>query len=917
MLSGQEIQQALAKFVARWSAYRGTERAEAQTFLNELFAAYGSDRADSGARFEDFVASAGFMDLHLPGVLIVEMKAPGVPLSKAADQRERYWRESSDDEAGTPAARWVVACNFGEFEVWEPGRFPNSPRARFTLAELPDRYDALLFLQAESSEPVFSEHRRALTTEAARHVAALYTSMADRAAAPVDEIQRFTMQLVWCLFAEDLGMLDGYPLQKTVDELLKQSDPDSARDIGYLFQILNQKGDHNRKGRYSGTRYVNGELFARPAAVVMDRAELQHLRAAAEFDWRAVDPTIFGSLLEGVLGEERRERLGAHYTHESDILKIVVPTIVRPWRDRIDAVETVSGGVALLGELCAFRVLDPACGCGNFLYVSYRELRALEWSLKQRIRDIAARTGVPAPVGPLPYFPITNLHGMDIERYAALVARVTLWMGHRQMVELYGEAEPVLPLVALSGIITTDALRAPWPEVDVIVGNPPFLGSQLIRGNLGDGYVAWLEKAFGVGVKDLCVYWFRRAHDHLKVGQRAGLVGTNSISQNRGREASLQYIVEHGGVITDAVSSQQWPGEAKVHVSLVNWIKEPQVGPASYELDGEPVGGVTSSLRALGAGAEVAVVRPLGPNASHCFQGPIPMSGGFVISTEQASALLSESSASYSDVVRPYLTSGNIADDIAQAPGRWVIDFNVMTLEAARRYPSALRIVEEAAREDRESQGGAWWQFGRPRPAMRTAIAHLQRYIAVGRHGKRMFFAWVDLNTMASDATNVFSFDDDYSMGVLMSKAHDAWAWARSSTLKGDLRYTPTTVFATFPWPAATFAQRQVIGDSSRALYARRSELCVEQGMGLTKLYNLMEDGAFADLAALHRTLDQAVVDAYGWPRAFAQDSEALVDLLAQRNREIADGVRPYDPFAFLRSDDEADRPPDWGARAR
>lgn len=921
MLSGQEIQQALAKFVARWSAYRGTERAEAQTFLNELFAAYGSDRADSGARFEDFVASAGFMDLHLPGVLIVEMKAPGVPLSKAADQRERYWRESSDDEAGTPAARWVVACNFGEFEVWEPGRFPNSPRARFTLAELPDRYDALLFLQAESSEPVFSEHRRALTTEAARHVAALYTSMADRAAAPVDEIQRFTMQLVWCLFAEDLGMLDGYPLQKTVDELLKQSDPDSARDIGYLFQILNQKGDHNRKGRYSGTRYVNGELFARPAAVVMDRAELQHLRAAAEFDWRAVDPTIFGSLLEGVLGEERRERLGAHYTHESDILKIVVPTIVRPWRDRIDAVETVSGGVALLGELCAFRVLDPACGCGNFLYVSYRELRALEWSLKQRIREIAARTGVPAPVGPLPYFPITNLHGMDIERYAALVARVTLWMGHRQMVELYGEAEPVLPLVALSGIITTDALRAQWPEVDVIVGNPPFLGSQLIRGNLGDAYVAWLEKAFGVGVKDLCVYWFRRAHDHLKVGRRAGLVGTNSISQNRGREASLQYIVEHGGVITDAVSSQQWPGEAKVHVSLVNWIKEPQVGPASYELDGEPVGGVTSSLRALGAGAEVAVVRPLGPNAGWCFQGPIPAGSGFIIAEQVAYDLLSDQSAAYSEVVRPYLTASDITEDPEQRPGRWIIDFNQMPLEQAMKFPRALRIVEDEVRPfrqtvRREGHRRNWWLFGEPRVGLRRQIAGLERYASVGIHGKRLLIAWTAIGTLGSNATDAIAFDDDYSMGILLSKAHDSWAWARSSTLETRLRYTPSSVFETFPWPDPTPAQRSSIAKASQILYARRSELCLEYSIGLTKLYNLMEDGAFADLAALHRTLDQAVVDAYGWPRAVAQDSEALVGLLSQRNREIADGVRLYDPFAFLRSDDEADRPPDWGARA-
>ena len=294
MRSGLEIQAVLAKFVAKWSGYSGSEKAEAQTFLNELFACYGSDRGEVGAKFEHFAASAGFMDLFWSAHLIVEMKAPTVALEKAKEQRVRYWQESSDSAEDIPAARFVVACNFNEFEVWEPGRFPNEPRTRFPLEELPDRYDSLLFLQSETVEPVFSEHRRELTTEAATHIAALYNSLADRSAAPPDEIQRFTMQLVWCLFAEDLGMLDGYPLQNTVDALLKEQNPDSARDIGYLFTLLNQKGNHNRQGWYEGTRYVNGELFKHPAAVFMNRGELEHLRGAAEFNWRAVDPTIFG-----------------------------------------------------------------------------------------------------------------------------------------------------------------------------------------------------------------------------------------------------------------------------------------------------------------------------------------------------------------------------------------------------------------------------------------------------------------------------------------------------------------------------------------------------------------------------------------------------------------------------------------------
>ena len=208
---------------------------------------------------------------------------------------------------------------------------------------------------------------------------------------------------------------------------------------------------------------MNGELFARPAAVFMNREELVHLRKAAEFNWKTVDPTIFGSLMEGVLGEERRERLGAHYTHESDIMKIVTPTIIRPWRERIAATSTPAEARELLDELCAFRVLDPACGCGNFLYVAYRELRALEQEIKHRVVSLAAQTGIPAPSTAGIYYPLANIRGIDIERIAVLIARVTLWMGHRQMIDRFGEAEPVLPLIDLSGIRAADALQVEWP----------------------------------------------------------------------------------------------------------------------------------------------------------------------------------------------------------------------------------------------------------------------------------------------------------------------------------------------------------------------------------------------------------------------------------------------------------------------
>ncbi|MDQ4491747.1 hypothetical protein RBS60_16220 [Sinomonas sp. ASV486] len=900
MRSGEEIRAALVKFATKWGGYTGSEKAEAQTFLNDLFAAYGTDRLEVGGRFEDFKSSAGFMDLHWPGNLIVEMKAPGIAVASARDQVERYWKESADDDADVPAARWVLICNFGSFELWEPGRFPTKPRYSFPLTELPDRYDALLFLADAAVEPVFIEHHRHLSREAAKLVADLYHSLLDRAAAPVNEIQRFVLQAVWCLYAEDLLMLEDYPMQNLVARLRAHPELNPAAEFQFFFTVLNQKGNHNRTGHYAGTHYVNGDLFSSVFGVALDQDELKLLASAAEFDWRQVDPTIFGSLLEGVLGPERRSALGAHYTHEADIMKVVTPTIIRPWREKIDAIASPQAGVDLLDELCAFKILDPACGCGNFLYVAYREMRALESELKTKIKQVAHEKGLPVPAGDLPFYPLHNLYGLEIEPVAVLISRLTLWMGQRQMIDRFGLAEDPLPLVDMSSIKHADSLQTQWPKVDAIIGNPPFLGSQFIRGRLGDDYAEWLAKRFKVGIKDLVTYWFRIAQDQLKPGQRAGLVGTNSVSQNRARSASLDYIVSTGGVITDAVSSQKWPGEAKVHVSIVNWIKKPADTVKEFSLDGFEVPAISASLTPLDPHSWIPAV--LRANKGRCFQGPIPVGAGFILSDDEARRLLDENPR-YADVVRPYLNGEDITERPDQTPSRWTIDFGLRALEEARQYPAALDIVRNRVRPIRETNNrkvyrDIWWLFGENRPGMRRSLGNLNRFVAGGAQGKRLFVAFQDSSTCPSNLTNVFTFDDDYSMGILLSKAHEMWAWHQSSTLKGDLRYTPTTVFATFPWPdPVTPEQREKVAELSRAVVGRREAICLRENFGLTKLYNLVDDGAYADLKKLHRQLDETVAECYGWPRSAAQDSDEIVRRLTDLNKEISNGTRQYSPF--------------------
>jgi hypothetical protein len=892
VLTGEEIRSALTAFAARWSVYEGSERSEAQTYLNELFACYGTDRSEV-AHFEKHQAGR-FVDLMWPRVCLIEMKAPGEAkrLAKHREQALRYWRESADSETNTPATPYVVLCAFSKLEIWEPGSYPGAPRVVLDLIDLPDQYDTLLFLAGR--EPVFAGGQAALTREAVVHLVDLYEQLTSRRAADPDVLRDFLLQSVWCLFAEDLGQIPEHGFMRILDELIAQPHHSSADELGQLFEWLNKPGERPEHGLYAGTPYANGGLFESPARVHLNVDELKHLRDAAQFQWRDVQPSIFGSLLEGGLGHDQQWRLSAHYTHEADIQKVVQPTIVEPWRERIENLTTHAEAVAAQNDLLNYVVLDPACGSGNFLYVAYRELRRLEQRLHEREVELRRKAGLKEQGSLSLHFPLSNMKGIEIESFAVALARVTLWMGHKLAVDELDLPESTLPLADLSGIQIGDALRVPWPRADAIIGNPPFHGDRHLRRVLGGDYVEWLKGEFGIGVKDYCVYWFRKAHDQLESGKRAGLVGTNSISQNRARRVSLQYILENGGAITAAVSTQDWPGEAAVDVSIVNWIKGEPPRSERRMLDGEEVAAISAALT---TGTNPENADALSTNHGIAFQGYIPGANYFV---DEPNVTLRKS---YPTVVRPFLSAEDIANRPDQRASRYIVDFALLTLEDAAEYPEALELVRSQAKHFREesrsySRNPRWWQFLWPRPVLRSAIENKSRFIIGTRVGKRILFCWASKDIVPSDGCNAFALDDDFAIGLLSSGTHLHWARAQSSTLEDRIRYTPTSAFETFPWPdPVTDARREEIAELARKIVARRQEICLERQIGLTRLYNEVDDGAYADLAALQHKLDEAVCAAYGWPRSIAADPDQTNARLLALNQEIAAGKRPYDPF--------------------
>lgn len=897
-LTGEEIRRNLTAFVARWRGYAGSERAEAQTFLNELLACYGTERS-AVARFEEPIGG-GFIDLIWPRVCIVEMKRPSQE-HRLADHREQaleYWRNAGTPQA--PAPRYVVLCAFRTFEVWEPGAVYREPRATFTLEDLPDRLDALLFLAGR--EPVFVGGQEEVTRYAVDLVTQLYAQLRERRAAEPEVLRDFLLQCVWSMFAEDLQMLPGHLFTRILDDLFADPRRSSADDLGQLFRYLADPGPRPDHGVYAGTPYANGGLFARPAQVHLEPDEVAVLRAAAmQFDWKRVEPSIFGSLLQGALGKERQWALGAHFTAEADILEIVRPTIVDPWRERIAACRSLADVEAAQHDLMHYVVLDPACGSGNFLYVAYRELRRIEAELRRRATDMRRNAGLREQQTLAVYFPLSNMKGIEIDPFAVQLARVTLWMGHKLAIDELDLHDVALPLADLSGIRRADALAIEWPRADAIIGNPPYHGTKFMRAELGDDYVEWLKREFGVGVKDYAVYWFRKAHDTLGRAGCAGLVATNSIAEGKNREASLEYICATGGVITRAVSSQPWSGEAAVHVALVNWAKDPAGKIEEYILDNEPVPAITARLT---AGTDPGLGRPLRGNDNRQYYGVVPSGPGFILTPDEAERLLATPGANYGTVVRPYLTGDDIAKSPTIGPTRWIIDFGELSLEQASRWPAALAIVRERVKGLRDvhpkrREREQWWKFSRTVQETFEAIRPLTRYIACPATAKRFFMVWCDPSWCPSNLTSVFAFEDDYALGVLQSRIHVDWARDQSTELETRPRYT-TASFATFPWPSPPADLRARIAAVAEEVERVRRGICGARAIGLGRLYNEVDDGAYRDLYELHRELDEAVAAAYGWPASAAHDATESNRLLLELNRAIAAGEVEYSPFEHL-----------------
>ncbi|MEG5016285.1 MULTISPECIES: DNA methyltransferase [unclassified Microcoleus] len=890
--------ESLQKFVTYCQQHiTGDEKGQAQVFLDRFFQAFGHDGAlEAGATYEERIEKSskkgqmGFADLVWKKHVLIEMKKRGEDLTKREHrtQTERYYiRLKKDDRP-----RYVMMCNFDEFHIYDFDLQPDQPVDIISLKQLPARSPAFAFMESTSRRPIFKNNQVEITEKAASRMGMLLEMLIDRgkerkfAKFNQFQAQRFVLQCVLAMFAEDRGLLPSALFTRCVKDCLEGA---SSYDVlGGLFQAMNQQGV-TPAGRYEGVEYFNGGLFSEIHPIELQQGELKILEVCAEQNWSQVRPSIFGNIFESALKTDKKQRraYGIHFTTEGDIRRIVLPTISYYWEERINAANTVAKLQNLHQELGRYRVLDPACGSGNFLYVAYQELKQVEKLLLDKLNEFDGTRGYMNLVTPQQFY------GMDINSFAVELARVTLMIGRKVAIDNLGLKEPSLPLDTLDkNIVCADALFTDWVKADAIIGNPPFLGGKHMRIALGDEYIDRVFKRFP-DVKDsvdFCAYWFRIAHNNLELNGRAGLVATNSISQGKSRAAALDYVAQNSGHIYAAVSTQPWSGEAKVHVSLINWSKEKQ---KVYYLDNLVVSSINSSLQAT---IDVSQSSRLLANLNKCFQGVIPVGMGFIVTQQQVNDWI-KANAKNQEVIKLFSMGANLAKTPNCKPERWIIDFNDMSMEEASNYELPLQHIRIHVKPEREQNREAilrekWWRFKRTNQGMRKAIAPLSHYFTVPRVSKWAIFIPAPVSWLPGDKSVVVASEDFYILGILSSNIHRIWMHAQKSTLKGDIAYTHNTCFETFPFPQTpTRKSVEQIRATAVELHQYRTQQMSAKQWGITQLYNKFFEEPTSQLYKLHEALDRECNAAYGFT-----DSDDILAKVLELNLEVAEKEKRGEP---------------------
>ena len=930
---------------------KGDEKGEAQIFLERFFVALGYADGLKGAGAEcefriknEKKKSTSFADLVWKPRVLIEMKKRGEDLTFHYQQAFSYWMQLVPHRP-----QYVVLCNFDEIWIYDFDKNIYEPLDKINLVDLDKHKEAFSFLLPQPKKPVFSADREDVTTKAAERVAAVFKSLCKRGINREDAL-RYCLQCIVSMFAEDIDLLPDKIFTRLIEEC-NEEQRNSFDLIGGLFEQMNKPGI-TPAGKYKDVDYFNGGLFDKIIPLELLDYEIEMLQGASFQNWQTVNPAIFGTIFEKSLEETERHILGAHYTYETDIKKIIDPVIVQPWKRKIDAAENLNEYYLLIRELRNYKVLDAACGSGNFLFIAYKELKLIERELINIIQEKSTSREQAKVFGKFmlePFVSTKQFYGIDIKPFAVELAKVTLMVAKelsllQQFKKDFDTHDAPLPLDNLDqNIICADALFITWPEVDVIIGNPPFQSKNKMQDEFGLEYMNKLRKAFPEvpGRADFCVYWFYKAHKQLKKNTYAGLVGTNTIRQNYSREGSLDFIVNNGGEIMNAYSTMPWSGAAAVHVSIVCWkngkAKEEKLLFTindKNEFVKHEVTKINSSL-SLKPDVTGAKILVCNKKPKKVFQGQTHGHEGFLLSLAEGKKLLNVHSE-YNEVLKPFLIGDELVGAKNAQPARFVIDFTLYDVLKAASYKELYKIVEKKVLPERKERAEKqevvnieaikknkkakvnkhhinfyknWWKLSYGREDFLNELKINKRFIACARVTQRPIFEFFDCDIRPNDKVMAFCFDDDYSFGIIQSNAHWLWFLEKCTTLGETPNYNTAAIWDTFPWPQnPTVTQIENVAKASKALRDARNKAMKDYNYSFRDLYRILEKPGKNEINDLQNELNEAVIDAYNFDAVFT-----TYEVVKTKNKKTeyssdskidSNEFLPYDEFAQPNLDD-------------
>lgn len=894
MLSWNEIRARAAAFAAEW-ANATYEKGESQPFYVDFFNVFGVKRRRV-ATFEQQVkkldGGQGFIDVFWPGVLLVEQKSAGRDLAAARIQASDYCAALREKEH----PRFVLLSDFQSFELFD---LESGEEWSFTLEELPDYVQAFGFILGRQKRS-FRE-QPAANIKASELLGAVHDALKDTNYRDHD-LQRYLVRLLFCMFADDTGIFEPRGIFETyLKERTEEDGSDLGGKLAHFFQVLDTPEEERAKGldeELAQFPYVNGELFSETLRIPsFDTAGRKALIEACEFAWETVSPAIFGSLFQSVMNADERRSKGAHYTSEANIMKVIGPLFLDDLQAEFKNLKKLKNHrtkllAAFQHKLGELTFLDPACGCGNFLVIAYRELRALELEVLvelypegQRVLDVDALT----------VLNVDQFYGIELEEFPARIAEVAMWMAdhiaNNALSAQFGQVFTRIPLKASPHIVHADALEVDWEDVlpaercSYVFGNPPFLGAKIQTAEQREQVRDIAKLGKSGGTLDFVAAWFIKAGAYVQGGDAAiAFVSTNSIT-NGEQVAQLFPILfdRHKLEIAFAHRTFAWDSEARgkahVHVVIVGLTKaanEPsQKRLFSYETvkseaEETPHGAITAYLTGADTVANrhlvvESVSKPIN-GARELLTGTQPLEdGNLTFNAEEKSAFVAQEV-----LAEQWLKPFPGAYEFLNGRERWILDLSEAKPAELRQLPVSLERLNNVREFRQKSSRATTKRLSEYPTAFGVTVIPKSSFLALpqvsSERREYVPFGWLQPPTIPSEKLRVLLDASISEFAILTSAMHMAWMRAITGRMKSDYMYSVGVVYNTFPWPELTPTKEAKISELAQAVLDAREQF---PGSTLADLYD--PDLMPPALRKAHQALDRAVDRLY---RAKPFDSE-------------------------------------------